>query len=60
MRQSQTGAEAIEGFHAFKERRSPSWVPEELGVEGRLLIRMMCPFGGPDLGLRSPKGHIIG
>ncbi|PYE17031.1 hypothetical protein DFR67_107276 [Williamsia limnetica] len=36
MRQSQTGAEAIEGFHAFKERRSPSWVPEELRVEGRL------------------------
>lgn len=36
MRQSQTGAEAIEGFRAFKERRSPTWVPEELRADGRL------------------------
>jgi enoyl-CoA hydratase/carnithine racemase len=28
--------EMAEGFRAFKERRSPSWVPEGLRVEGRL------------------------
>ncbi len=28
--------ETIEGFMAFKERRSPSWVPEELRQDGRL------------------------
>ena len=28
--------ETIEGFTAFKERRSPSWVPEELREDGRL------------------------
>ena len=31
-----TGPEPIEGFMAFKERRNPSWVPEELRTEGRL------------------------
>jgi enoyl-CoA hydratase len=31
-----TGDEMVEGFRAFKERRSPSWVPEELRTEGRL------------------------
>jgi enoyl-CoA hydratase/carnithine racemase len=28
--------EATEGWHAFSERRSPSWVPADLRVEGRL------------------------
>ncbi len=28
--------ETIEGFTAFKERRSPSWVPEALREDGRL------------------------
>ena len=28
--------EAVEGFTAFKERRNPSWVPEDLRTEGRL------------------------
>ncbi|MDV7352782.1 enoyl-CoA hydratase/isomerase family protein [Rhodococcus oxybenzonivorans] len=36
MRQSQNGDEALEGFSAFKERRSPAWVPENLQTEGRL------------------------
>jgi enoyl-CoA hydratase len=31
-----SGGEMVEGFRAFKERRSPSWVPEELRTEGRL------------------------
>ena len=31
-----SGDEMVEGFRAFKERRSPSWVPEELRKEGRL------------------------
>jgi enoyl-CoA hydratase/carnithine racemase len=31
-----SGDEMVEGFRAFKERRSPSWVPEELRTEGRL------------------------
>jgi enoyl-CoA hydratase/carnithine racemase len=30
------GPEAVEGFHAFKERRSPEWVHPELRSEGRL------------------------
>lgn len=30
------GPEAYEGFMAFKERRNPSWVPEDLRTEGRL------------------------
>jgi enoyl-CoA hydratase/carnithine racemase len=28
--------ESIEGFYAFKERRSPTWVPEDLQIPGRL------------------------
>jgi enoyl-CoA hydratase/carnithine racemase len=36
MRQSQISAEAVEGFEAFKERRSPTWVPQPLRAEGRL------------------------
>lgn len=28
--------ECAEGYHAFKERRSPAWVPEDLRVDGRL------------------------
>jgi enoyl-CoA hydratase/carnithine racemase len=31
-----SGDEMVEGYRAFKERRSPSWVPEELRTEGRL------------------------
>jgi enoyl-CoA hydratase len=30
------GDEALEGFRAFKERRSPSWVDPRLRLEGRL------------------------
>jgi enoyl-CoA hydratase len=30
------GPEAAEGFLAFKQRRSPDWVPEPLRLEGRL------------------------
>jgi enoyl-CoA hydratase/carnithine racemase len=36
MTESLQGPEALEGFHAFKERRSPTWVPEDLQIEGRL------------------------
>lgn len=36
MNESLFGPETIEGFHAFKERRNPSWVPEDLRTEGRL------------------------
>jgi enoyl-CoA hydratase/carnithine racemase len=36
MDESLYGAEALEGFHAFKERRNPSWVPEDVRTEGRL------------------------
>jgi enoyl-CoA hydratase/carnithine racemase len=36
MTESLYGPEALEGFHAFKERRSPTWVPEDLQIEGRL------------------------
>jgi len=36
MGQSLVGDEAVEGYRAFKERRSPSWVPEDLRAEGRL------------------------
>lgn len=28
--------EVIEGFRAFTEKRTPSWVPEEFRTEGRL------------------------
>lgn len=30
------GPEALEGFEAFKERRNPSWVPDDLRTDGRL------------------------
>ena len=30
------GPEPIEGFDAFKERRNPAWVPEDLRTDGRL------------------------
>jgi enoyl-CoA hydratase/carnithine racemase len=33
---SLSGPEALEGYLAFKERRSPSWVAPELRIEGRL------------------------
>ena len=36
MDDSLAGPETLEGFLAFKERRSPSWVPEGLRQDGRL------------------------
>jgi enoyl-CoA hydratase len=36
MDESLAGPECVEGYLAFKERRSPSWVPEELRADGRL------------------------
>jgi enoyl-CoA hydratase/carnithine racemase len=36
MTDSLNGPEPVEGFHAFRERRSPSWVPHDLRVDGRL------------------------
>jgi enoyl-CoA hydratase/carnithine racemase len=36
MKASYGGAEAAEGFRAFKERRSPEWVHPQLRAEGRL------------------------
>jgi enoyl-CoA hydratase/carnithine racemase len=30
------GDESVEGYRAFKERRSPSWVPEDFRTDGRL------------------------
>jgi enoyl-CoA hydratase len=36
MDDSLESAECVEGWMAFKERRSPSWVPEGLQGEGRL------------------------
>jgi enoyl-CoA hydratase/carnithine racemase len=33
---SLAGPEPIEGFAAFKQRRNPSWVPEDLRTDGRL------------------------
>ena len=33
---SLAGPEPVEGFRAFKERRNPSWVPEDLRTDGRL------------------------
>jgi enoyl-CoA hydratase len=30
------GSEALEGYHAFVERRPPSWIPDELPSDGRL------------------------
>ena len=36
MEESLYGPEPVEGFDAFKERRNPDWVPEDLRTEGRL------------------------
>lgn len=36
MQTSLSGAEAPEGYLAFKERRSPSWVHPDLRIDGRL------------------------
>ena len=36
MDESLRGPEMLEGYHAFKERRQPAWVPEDLRTEGRL------------------------
>jgi enoyl-CoA hydratase/carnithine racemase len=36
MAASLSGPEPLEGFRAFKEKRSPDWVPEALRVNGRL------------------------
>ncbi len=36
MDESLYGPEPVEGFEAFKERRNPSWVAEDLRTEGRL------------------------
>jgi hypothetical protein len=35
MDQSLSGPEMVEGFRAFKERRSPAWVPDELKTDER-------------------------
>jgi enoyl-CoA hydratase len=36
MDESLAGAECVEGWLAFRDRRSPSWVPEEMRTDGRL------------------------
>ena len=36
MEESLSSGEAVEGFLAFKERRSPDWVAEDLRLDGRL------------------------
>src|SRR5215213_9852255 len=36
MQSSYSAREALEGFRAFKERRSPDWVHPELRIDGRL------------------------
>jgi hypothetical protein len=36
MDQSLSGPEMVEGYMAFKEHRSPAWVPEDLRTDGRL------------------------
>jgi hypothetical protein len=36
MMQSLRGPEALEGYHAFRERRAPRWIPADLPAEGRL------------------------
>lgn len=36
MARSLAGPEPVEGFTAFKERRNPDWVPEDLRTDGRL------------------------
>ena len=33
---SLAGPEMVEGYHAFVERRSPTWIPEELRPNGRI------------------------
>jgi enoyl-CoA hydratase len=35
MDQSLAGPEMVEGFRAFKEHRSPDWVPDDLKIDGR-------------------------
>jgi hypothetical protein len=35
MDQSLTGPEMAEGFRAYKERRSPDWVPDDLKTDDR-------------------------
>jgi enoyl-CoA hydratase/carnithine racemase len=36
MDESLASDEPVEGFHAFRERRSPAWVPDDLRLDGRL------------------------
>ncbi|MGO9000705.1 MAG: enoyl-CoA hydratase/isomerase family protein [Limisphaerales bacterium] len=36
MDDSLAGPEAVEGYEAFRDRRSPEWVPPALRIEGRL------------------------
>jgi enoyl-CoA hydratase len=36
MKASYSGDEAVEGFRAFKGKRSPSWVHPDLQIDGRL------------------------
>lgn len=36
MDESLQSAEPVEGFNAFKERRSPAWVPDDLRIDDRL------------------------
>ena len=36
MDESLRSDEPIEGFNAFRERRSPTWVPDDLRIDGRL------------------------
>jgi 1,4-dihydroxy-2-naphthoyl-CoA synthase len=36
MQASYSSPEALEGFRAFKERRSPDWVHPDLRIDGRL------------------------
>jgi enoyl-CoA hydratase len=36
MDESLNGPEPVEGFAAFSERRSPTWVPDDLQIDGRL------------------------
>jgi enoyl-CoA hydratase/carnithine racemase len=36
MDKSIRGSEALEGWRAFRDRRNPTWVPDDLRLEGRL------------------------
>ena len=36
MDKSIRGPEALEGWQAFRDRRNPTWVPDDLRLEGRL------------------------